>query len=250
MRRCDSAAREVRLAAWTGSMTKILIVDEAELFLKLERSFLQRAGFDLLLASTPHELLRKARLSRPDLVLLHSAAHGGECGIPCARRLKENPETSGIPVILILPREAGRDGPSPPCERILDSPVDSRALIEAISGLAGVSRRAHPRVLAELPMEVRSGSGARRGRTRDVSAGGLFIVTRRPLETGDPVRVKLTLPSPGGTRVLWARGVVVRRVTEDPSSYRIAGNAVRLADLDESGRRALDEFVGQRGAAP
>ena len=63
------------------------------------------------------------------------------------------------------------------------------------------------------------------------------------------MQVDVTLPAPAGASVVSARGVVVRGVPDDPSSYLIAGNAVRLVDLDERGRRALQEFVGQRGAA-
>lgn len=228
-------------------MTKILIVDEAELLLKMERSFLRRAGFELLLACTPGDLFEKARLSRPDLVLLHAGGHGGECGIPCARRLKEDPETSRIPVILVRPRDAAKGMPSPPCERVIDSPVDPHVLLEAVSSLARVSHRIQHRVPASLPVEVRSGDTAWRGRTKDVSAGGIFVLTRRPLKAGESVRVGLTLPAPAGGPVVSARGVVVRAVPDDPSSYLIAGNGLRLVDLDESGRRALEEFVGERG---
>ena len=238
-------------------MTKILIVDEAELLLKMERSFLRRAGFELLLACTPGDLFEKARLSRPDLVLLHAGGHGGECGIPCARRLKEDPETSRIPVILVRPRDAAKGVPSPPCERaiservycerVIDSPVDPHVLLEAVSSLARVSHRIQHRVPASLPVEVRSGDTAWRGRTKDVSAGGIFVLTRRPLKAGESVRVGLTLPAPAGDPVVSARGVVVRAVPDDPSSYLIAGNGLRLVDLDESGRRALEEFVGERG---
>jgi len=244
-------------------MTKILIVDEAELLLKMERSFLRRAGFDLLLACNPDDLFRKARLSRPDLVLLHAGGHGGECGIPCARRLKEDPETSRIPVILVRPRDAAKVVPSPPCERgicerviceraicerVLDSPVDPHVLLDAVCSLARVSHRIQHRVPASLPVEIRSHDTAWRGRTKDVSAGGLFILTRRPLKTGESVQVDLTLPAPAGVSVVSARGVVVRGVPDDPSSYLIAGNGLRLADVDENGRRELEEFVGQRGA--
>jgi len=238
-------------------MTKILIVDEAELLLKMERSFLRRAGFDLLLACNPHDLFQKARLSRPDLVLLHAGGHGGECGIPCARMLKEDPETSRIPVILVRPRDASKVLPSPPgereirereiCERVIDSPVDPHVLLEAVSSLARVSHRIHHRVPASLPVAIRYGDAAWRSRTKDVSVGGLFVLTCRPLKAGESVRVDLTLPAPAGAAVVSARGVVVRGVPDDPSSYLIAGNALRLVDLDESGRRTLEEFVGQRG---
>ena len=231
-------------------MTKILIVDEAELLLKMERSFLRRAGFELLLARDPRELFRKARFSRPDLVLLHAGGHGGECGIPCARRLKEDPETSGIPVILVRPREAAKAAPGEQvvCERVIDSPVDSRALVEAVSSLVRGSHRIHPRVAASLPVEIRSGDATWRGRTKNVSAGGLFVLNRRPFHAGESVQGDLTLPAPAGASAVSFRGFVVRGVPEDPSSYLVAGNGLRLLDLEESDRRALEEFVEIREA--
>jgi uncharacterized protein (TIGR02266 family) len=231
-------------------MTKILIVDEAELLLKLERSFLRRSGFEILLARSPHELFEKARHSLPDLVLLHSGGHGGECGIPCARRLKESPETSGIPIILIRPRDASRADPHLPCERVVDSPVDPHELLEAVSSLARVRHRIQHRVPVSLPVEVRAGSAAWKSRTKDVSAEGLFILTCRPLDTGTPVRVDLRLPDPEGLATVSARGVVVRTVPDDPSSDLIAGNGVRLVDVDTGERKALEEFLMRRGAAP
>jgi CheY-like chemotaxis protein len=230
-------------------MTKILIVDEAEILLKMERSLLRRAGFDLLLACNPSDLLEKARLLRPDIVLLHSRGHGGECGIPCARRLKEEPETSRIPVILVRAREEAMALPPPPCERVFDSPVEPQALIEAVSSLAGVRHRILHRVPASLPVEIRCGEAGWRGRTKDISAAGLFVVTGRPLQTGESVQVEVTLPTPVGASVVSARGIVVRDVLDDPSSYLIPGNGVRLVDIDEGGRRALEGFVGQQGTA-
>jgi len=231
-------------------MTKILIVDEAELLLKLERSFLRRSGFDILLARSPQELFEKALHSRPDLILLHSGGHRGECGVPCARRLKENSETSGIPIILIRPRDASGAVAHLPCERVVDSPVDPHELLEAVSSLARVRHRVQHRVAASLPVEVRTGTAAWRTRTKDVSAEGLFIVTCRPLETGTPVRVDLKLPDPGGPATLTARGVVVRSVPDDPASDLIAGNGVRLVDVDTGERRTLEAFLLRQEAAP
>ncbi len=231
-------------------MTKVLIVDEAELFLKLERSFLRRSGFDLLVASSPEDLLLKARRDQPDLVLLHSKGHHGHCGVPCARRLKGDPETCRIPVVLIRAGALDLSELSPPCERILDSPLDPHELLDAISALVPVRHRIQPRIPLSLPVEIRAGRSSLRAHTKDISAGGLFVLTRRLLDNGVPVRIHVTLPAPEGASVITFQGVVVRRVADDPASYLIPGNAVRLLEEDESGRRALEDFLDRQGAAP
>ncbi len=232
-------------------MTKVLIVDEAELFLKLERSFLRRSGFDLLVASTPENLLLKARRDRPDLVLLHSRGQEGHCGIPCALKLKADPETARIPVILIRAGGPGpREGPPPPCERILESPLDPHELLDAIADLVPVRHRIQPRIPLSLPVEIRTGGSSSRAHTKDISAGGLFVLTRRLLDNGVAVNLQVTLPAAEGASVISLQGVVVRRVADDPGSYLIPGNAVRLLEADQTGRRALEEFLGRQGAAP
>jgi two-component system, cell cycle response regulator DivK len=231
-------------------MTKILIVDEAEIFLKLERSFLRRAGYDLLLAGNLEDLVSKARGSRPDLVLLHSGQRTSPCGVPCARLLKSDPATSGIPLILIRSREIAPETAALPCERVLDAPVDPHDLLAAISSLTTLRHRVLPRVMASLAVEIHSGSVPLRARTKDLGAGGVFILTRKLLEDGETVRLEVTLPGVEGPTVVSGRGIVVRGVPDDPSSDRIPGNAVRLLDLEEGGRQALDAFLQDHEAAP
>ena len=231
-------------------MAKILIVDEAEIFLKLERSFLRRSGFELLVAHTPEQLILKVRGERPDLVLLHSQGQSGRCGIPCARRLKADPETSHIPIILICPPGASADGDPIPCERVLDAPVDPHDLLDAVSFLVRVQHRVHPRLHVSVPVEINAGASSLRGHTKDLSLTGLFVLTRRPLEEGVPVRVSVTLPTPEGSSVILAGGRVVRGVADDPLSHLVPGNGVSLSDLDERGKRALEEFVARQGATP
>jgi len=227
-------------------MAKILIVDEAELFLKLERTFLKRAGFELHAASTHDDLIEKARSLRPDLVLLHARDDAEHSGAACARRLKEDPATGGIPVILIcstdsLPRES-----DVPCERILVSPVPADALLEAASFLARLSLRSRQRVPVSLPVQLVTDSVALQGRTKDLSTEGLFVRTCQPPPEGATVQVRVSLPVGRSRLLLSVRGVVVRRVEDDPRSYLLPGAGLRLVDLDERDRRALEEFVGQQ----
>jgi CheY-like chemotaxis protein len=232
-----------------GWMAKVLIVDQAEIFLKLERSFLLRAGCHLYAAAGPQEILRKARRIHPDLVILLSRGRGGPGGIDCARGLKEDPATSAIPLILIRPSGGPDQDASLPCDRILDDPVGRDVLLEAVSSLVKIPRRDRPRVRASLSVILRTGATSLRSRTKDVSARGLFVLTSRPLETGLPVRVEFNLTPGNSRRTVAARGTVVRSVTDDPSSYLVPGNAVRLQEFDETGVTALEDFIRPLEAA-
>ena len=79
-------------------MTKILLVDDARLVLELERSFLKRSGCDLATATTGAEALEKARILRPDLILLDADLPGTD-GVACCRSIKSDPDLSATPVV-------------------------------------------------------------------------------------------------------------------------------------------------------
>jgi uncharacterized protein (TIGR02266 family) len=122
--------------------------------------------------------------------------------------------------------------------------------MEAISSLTGVRPRIQPRVRVSLPVAIRSGGSAFRGRTKDLSSTGLFVRTRQPLRTGVPVWIEMSVPATHGRSVVTAHGMVVRNVADDPSSYLVAGNAVHLQELEEQDRRTLESFIGLQEIAP
>ena len=77
----------------------ILLVDDTELFLAMEESFLQRREFTLHTARSGTEALETARAVRPDLIVLdlHMPDMGGDR--VCAQ-LKGDPLYQRIPIII------------------------------------------------------------------------------------------------------------------------------------------------------
>ena len=79
---------------------KILIIeDEAEL-VKLIDLRLKASNFDVIAAYDGEEGLKKAKDEKPDLILLDIIMPKID-GLVVCRRLKDDPETSKIPVIII-----------------------------------------------------------------------------------------------------------------------------------------------------
>ncbi len=79
---------------------KILIIeDEAELVNLIELR-LKSAGFEVIAAYDGEEGLKKAQGDKPDLILLDIIMPKID-GLVVCRRLKDDPETSKIPVIIV-----------------------------------------------------------------------------------------------------------------------------------------------------
>ena len=78
----------------------VLIVDDKPQNLRLISDFLAEQGFDLMLARSGAEALKKARMATLDLVLLDVRMPETD-GFEVCRRLKSDPDTADVPVIFM-----------------------------------------------------------------------------------------------------------------------------------------------------
>jgi len=114
-------------------MAKVLIVDQAEIFLKLERFFPLRAACALHGASGAQEIPRKDRQNRSDPVIFLRTGREKASGSASAGALKEDPAAASTPLRGIrLPGGPDRESPVS-CEGLLDHPVSREFLPETAS---------------------------------------------------------------------------------------------------------------------
>lgn len=85
-------------------MTRILVVDDSPVELKLTARTLSQAGYEIITATGGPQALALARQSRPDLVILDLNMPGMD-GYEVCRRLKEEEGTRDIPVVLYTVRD-------------------------------------------------------------------------------------------------------------------------------------------------
>jgi len=79
---------------------RILVVDDDPDFLEAIRAVLEGQTYRVTTASSGKEGLEKARAQLPDVVLLDIIMPGQD-GFEVCRRLKEDPDLSHIPVVMI-----------------------------------------------------------------------------------------------------------------------------------------------------
>ena len=98
-----------------------------------------------------------------------------------------------------------------------------------------------PRLEYELPVSYRTVSGFVTDWAVNISRGGLFINTQKPLPVGTLVRLIISLP---GTEFPFDLTGRVTRVNESHlAPNQVPGMAVEFVDVDDEKRSRLEEFV-------
>lgn len=87
----------------SGGPGRVLVIEDERDVGELMRYHLAREGYEVRLSSSGIEGLRQARESRPDMVLLDIMVPGLN-GWEVCRRLKQDPELRGTPVIMVTGR--------------------------------------------------------------------------------------------------------------------------------------------------
>jgi two-component system, cell cycle response regulator DivK len=80
--------------------TRVLVVEDNPLNLKLVRDVLLRAGFEVIEAHSGEEGVSQARASAPDLILMDLQLPGID-GTEAMRMIKEDPDATSIPIVAL-----------------------------------------------------------------------------------------------------------------------------------------------------
>ncbi|MCA9874878.1 MAG: response regulator [Anaerolineales bacterium] len=84
---------------------RILAIDDDPLTLRIVERVLQKHGYEVHTAPNGHEGLAKAQALKPDLVILDIMMPGLD-GFQVCRKLREDPETAVITVLMLTARGA------------------------------------------------------------------------------------------------------------------------------------------------
>jgi two-component system, cell cycle response regulator len=155
---------------------RILVVDDIEANVRLLEAKLSAEYYDVLSASDGPTALAVAAAEQPDIVLLDVMMPGMD-GFEVCRRLKEDPLTRHIPVVLVTALDGRADriaGLDAGADEFLNKPIDDVLLFSRVRSLTRLKT-----VIDEL--RQREASGRRMGviagaASRLAGAGGRIII--------------------------------------------------------------------------
>ena len=118
-------------------MTTILIVDDSPTETHILKTLLEKEGYIALLASDGAEGVEKARRAKPDLILMDVVMPGLN-GFQATRQLSRDPETAGIPVIMVTTKDQETDkawGKRQGAKEYVVKPVAAKELLSKITSV-------------------------------------------------------------------------------------------------------------------
>ncbi|MCM0021997.1 MAG: response regulator, partial [Tagaea sp.] len=152
---------------------RVLVVDDVLPNVKLLEARLTAEYFDVIAAHSGPEALAKATADPPDIVLLDVMMPGMD-GFEVCRRLKADPRTRHVPVVMVTALSAAEDrvrGLECGADDFLTKPVRDLALYARIRSLVRL------KMLAD-EWRLRSDTSERFGMREDTAAGEREIPTQ------------------------------------------------------------------------
>lgn len=118
----------------------ILVVERDPHVRELEAHFLNQAGFSVVFAENGESALENARRIAPDIVITEVLVPGLD-GLTLCRRLKADPQTHGIAVLVFSILSAAGRASEAGADAFLRKPLADRVLIDTVEHLLAAQRK-------------------------------------------------------------------------------------------------------------
>jgi len=219
-------------------MPKVLLVDDVDLFLELERSYLDGCGYDLVTATSGEEALQRLDKIDPDLLLLDFYMPGMD-GDEVCRLIRKSRRWQKLPVIMVTaagkPEEV-QQCLQAGCDDYLTKPVNKQELCEKVQRLLGeVTRRKDERVPVKLPVQVREGGKLHVASASDLSVSGIYLKSTAPLVDDSGIEIRLE-STEGTPLILYGKIKHIDKAAED-------GCGVYFLHPDTQSKELLQDLV-------
>ena len=175
---------------------KILLVDDSEFFLEMEKGFLKQSDVTVFTAENGQAALELAGKVRPDLICMGLNMRG-MAGDACCSKLKTDPLLRSIPVIMVIVAGSDRDMDAcrkAGCDALLTRPVDRKLFLETCRSFLDRIDRREQRIPCRSMVHFRLNNDSFYGTIEDVSPGGMFVGFPHEIAVGSVIDMKFLLP--------------------------------------------------------
>lgn len=229
---------------------KILLVDDASMFLEIQKDFLKMSSISVSCARDGLDALEKTRALRPDLLVmdLHMPRMNGA---ECCMAIKSNPELAVIPVVMAT--SAGKDEDHELCRKagcdgLLTKPFERGLYLDTIRRFIPELDRREARIAFKTPVRFQAFRVNMTGTILDLSARGIYVATDFDLDVGTEVVLAFSIAEADGALVQ-AKGVVRWKNPKDQSNKKNypPGFGIELTAVTGDSLLVLKRYLVKRG---
>lgn len=226
-------------------MKKILIVDDSNFFIEIEKAFLKRTDCLILSANNGIEALEMVQREMPDLILLDLYMKEMK-GDECCRLIKEDEKLAHIPVIMVTSASHLGDrskAVAAGCDDYLTKPVSKADLLRKVKKYIDLPVRSLTRAPIYSKASYINAGKEYVGHVYVIGEGGLYIKGSKVVPVGEPVKVTFSIADIADRIEL--EGKVVWN-TDERHSYPLEltpGMGIQFTKVTEEDLKSIKTYI-------
>ena len=218
----------------------VLIADDLKLFLEVEKSYLQRGGFEVLTATSGEEAVSLALQRQPNLILLDLEMPRMDGATACAE-MRKNQALQATPII-IMSATGGLQNHDrcmkAGCTEFVTKPQKPDELLGMVARILALKKRESERITVVFNVTGKDATRQVIGQAKDLSESGLLMATHVPINVGAVLQIEFFLPHTRSQ--IKVTGKVVRQVKASDGTHQVA---IQFTDLSPDDRALILDYA-------
>jgi CheY-like chemotaxis protein/Tfp pilus assembly protein PilZ len=222
----------------------LFVVDGDASYLYYTGMLLQRLDYNVYTTRTAEEVLDIMEFAPPLLVLTETSLPGMD-GIQLLRKIKQNPKTKSVPVVVYtasvdqsLKHACQEEG----CAAFLRKPFDPDDLFATVQRATEETPRRYIRL--QTCLSVKFGEDVERARAMvdcitALSEEGVYISTSKPLAVGTQIQMTIFL----GNENIRMQGTVLYCFGEGSGPLHTSGMGIKFTHIKSEDRGLIKAFI-------
>jgi len=218
----------------------VLIADDLKFFLEIEKSYLQRGGFEVLTATSGEEAVDIAQKRQPNLVLLDLEMPKMD-GVAACAAMRKVAVLQATPIIIMsatgTPQNRERCLKAG-CTEFVIKPEKPDELLGIVARILSIKKREAKRITVVFNVTGTHASRQVIGQAKDLGEKGLLLETSTAISVGSVLELEFYRP---GTRSQVKVKAKVVRAGKTPEGAPQAG--IEFIDLSQADQEAILDYV-------
>lgn len=219
---------------------RLLIAEAISVQHDVQKTFFQRRGFHVMVATDDLSVLAMASAESPDAIVLAAEADTVPCEELC-RKLKKDPATRAVPLVVW-----GAGGDAATRQNLDTAGADAfvarsegrEALLLSVAAQLRIPARKNSRITALFSILSEGGERETLGKAYEIGEGGMGLEVGRPYGQGETLRIRFRLP--GDKADIRATGIV-RWVA--PRGQEVFGMGIEFSEMPDECQKRLNGYM-------